>query len=941
MEKSQFTFSGGVIDAGLHHRTDLPQVISGLKTSVNGFIDKLGNWVSRPGTRFLTETMGGSDHKSRIFPFIVSETEKYFIEIMGGTAGSSGDLVGLIRLLNEDGTKILLHFSDLNEWSPVGHANRAFTGVHQPFELVKHGNYFNVLDGAGKALTIHSNYTNTFLSTDFSISVNSTDNLSITYESSKITIKFANATPSKNQIQLIENAIQELGTINGQSTAHWWVVGNDAWSAAPPITGFNISGGGNKGIVKLNSNTTDYLSNTYAISDGDEIKEWTTYTDTDLDTIKYCQFENKIIFVNGKQCPKVLEFIDSKTWHFYDYDIVNGPFVNMLNTDFYMGIFWPSENGWLQLYSRKTNIIQDDLLIGSYVRFLNQVPAFKNIVNVIGIDTPDPIYSRPQYSNGLINWEFSGNFNAAGMYLTLQVSDDYINWRNADIENNIGVNANNAISTENIGYFDYGKQCLFRLKYRIPIDLELLITLTTNEYIHESIVQLTSRIPDSKFYFTPKNLVYGYYPGVTFHPESTDTYISQFNEFFGWPENVYFYQNRLGFAASKGYPATHWESKTGLYNNFGTSVPILASDSINIDISPEKKLSIKNVVTFRDLFLLTDSAEISFLIDQSGYGPLNIPTDRLESSNGSSSTPPMKLDRSVLYINNKTHTLRAFRWEGQLAGYVGHDISMFSSDYFNGREITRMVYQKYPWQLAWFLRDDGKLISLNYNMQSQMMAFSLHSIAYDGIVEDICVIEGDTSNLFLIINHNGARFVEVLDNREFESLEDAYFVDSGVSYDLETATDTFSVPHLTNFVLSILADGWPQVITNTTGTITLSKPAKKVHIGLMYESILEPIHYIVGRKDSNGHAINQNLHTVKVKFDKSVLDNIGTDSGIDFTLHSRKTDPTQPEELFTGWRKYVLKSRSTNETNWDASQLYFRQFNPYPVTIQAIIAEID
>ncbi|MBJ4544995.1 hypothetical protein JGE45_28365, partial [Salmonella enterica subsp. enterica serovar Typhimurium] len=98
---------------------------------------------------------------------------------------------------------------------------------------------------------------------------------------------------------------------------------------------------------------------------------------------------------------------------------------------------------------------------------------------------------------------------------------------------------------------------------------------------------------------------------------------------------------------------------------------------------------------------------------------------------------------------------------------------------------------------AFCIRDDGKLLVMTYLRDQQVFAWAPQSST--GKYESTCSIsEGNEDAVYFIVNRtvNGqvVRYIERLSSRMFTSDEDAFFVDSGLSYDgRNTSSRTMSI----------------------------------------------------------------------------------------------------------------------------------------------------
>ena len=124
------------------------------------------------------------------------------------------------------------------------------------------------------------------------------------------------------------------------------------------------------------------------------------------------------------------------------------------------------------------------------------------------------------------------------------------------------------------------------------------------------------------------------------------------------------------------------------------------------------------------------------------------------------------------------------------------------------------------------------------------------------IVESITAIPSGSEDQVYVsikreVNGSTVRHICFLSSIYFnDTITDAFFVDSGLTYD-STATTTISgLNHLEGEVVSILADGSTHPDkTVTGGTVTLDRSASKVHIGYGYTSFVKTLRLEGGADD--------------------------------------------------------------------------------------------
>src|SRR5690606_27370955 len=113
-------------------------------------------------------------------------------------------------------------------------------------------------------------------------------------------------------------------------------------------------------------------------------------------------------------------------------------------------------------------------------------------------------------------------------------------------------------------------------------------------------------------------------------------------------------------------------------------------------------------------------------------------------------------------------------------------------------------------------------------------AWTHHESGAEAFFEDVITIAEGIENVpyFVVrrkIGGEWVRYIERLHTRSFETIDDAFFVDCGLSYEGPPA-DEFFIPHLAGQEVVALADG--NVVRNLiadpdTGKVTLPNEARK------------------------------------------------------------------------------------------------------------------
>lgn len=254
----------------------------------------------------------------------------------------------------------------------------------------------------------------------------------------------------------------------------------------------------------------------------------------------------------------------------------------------------------------------------------------------------------------------------------------------------------------------------------------------------------------------------------------------------GYPGTVVYYQQRLFFAASSAYPQTIWGSRSGDYKDFGKSNPIQDDDRIIYTYAGRQLNEIRHLIDVGSLVALTSGGQFVINGDQNKVLTPSSFSFSSQGSDGATNTPPITVSNIALFIQEKGSVVRDLAYSFDVDGYQGSDLTILANHLFTGYQITDWSFSTVPYSAAWCVRNDGMLLTLTYLRDQQVFAWAPQPT--DGAFESTCSIsEGTEDAVYFVVRRviNGVtrRYIERLNTRQFATPEDAFFVDSGLSYD--------------------------------------------------------------------------------------------------------------------------------------------------------------
>jgi hypothetical protein len=414
------------------------------------------------------------------------------------------------------------------------------------------------------------------------------------------------------------------------------------------------------------------------------------------------------------------------------------------------------------------------------------------------------------------------------------------------------------------------------------------------------------------------------------------------------PSAVNYYQQRQIFANTTAEPQAVFTTQTANFNSLRTSSPARDDDAITFTIVGREVNEIRHIVSLDSMLLLTSGGEWKTTEGQDQVlTPATIGA-RQQSYNGSSWVPPVVVNSTALYLQEKGAKVRDLGYEFSSDKFTGNDLSLMSEHLFEGFEITSMAYASIPYSIIWCVRDDGVLLGLTYQREHQVWGWHQHIT--DGLFESVAVVtEGKRDAVYVVVKRtiNGAtkRYVERMESREQTNAEDAFYVDSGLSYDGVPATVFSGLEHLEGEAVAVLADGYEvEGLTVTSGSITLARAASKVHVGLAYLPAIELLDIDVASASDTLKSRSVSVSKVLIEVEKSRGGFIGPRADGEVTIAPvlQEIKPRFESDGYNAIALRTFKQEVIIEPQWSkGGGVRIEQRSPLPLAILSVIPTVD
>ena len=429
---------------------------------------------------------------------------------------------------------------------------------------------------------------------------------------------------------------------------------------------------------------------------------------------------------------------------------------------------------------------------------------------------------------------------------------------------------------------------------------------------------------------------------------STEWALGAFSDVTGYPAAVAFYEQRLVFASTTTQPQTLFFSVGGSFEDFSSGVD--ADDALTYTLGSNQVNIIRYLQAGRVLLVGTSGGE--FVVTSSEDAPLS-PTNAVvkrQATYGSADIQPVQVANVTLFVQRAKRKLRELVFDLNTDSYQAPDMTILA-EHITAGGIKEMALQQEPDNVVWCVLENGKFAGMTYRREENVIAWHEHLIGgvfgsdAFGHVESVATVPGDLNedDTYIVVKRTigGAtkRYIEYFSSFEFgDDVEDAFFVDSGLTYSGSAATSISGLNHLEGQSVSILANGATHPNkTVSSGAISLDFSVTKAHIGLGFDSTLQTMRIEAGGTEGTAQGKTKRIHEVVLRLFRTVGVKVGSsETELDrIPFRSSAQAMTKAIPLFTGDKE--IEFRGGFDTD---GFVVIQQDQPLPLTVIGIFPRL-
>lgn len=327
-----------------------------------------------------------------------------------------------------------------------------------------------------------------------------------------------------------------------------------------------------------------------------------------------------------------------------------------------------------------------------------------------------------------------------------------------------------------------------------------------------------------------------------------------FNDTDGYPRCCTYYKQRLVLANTKKAPNKIWFSAVGANGNYLETTE--DGDAFSVVSASGLSNSILFLEAQRGVICLTSGGE--FMVDSDGaLSPTTVNINEHSAYGAYSETRPERVGNELLFVQRGGERMRALTYRYEVDGLVSPEISALSSHI--GEEhlgINEISYQQEPESLVWCVLGDGKVASITFNRDQEVLSWAQHD--FSGAVKSICSLPTQlgSDSAFMLIQRAGSVYLE--------EITFAAYLDSQSNITLSNTTvSKAQFSHLNNISAYILENGTVTEIafTDTGSALEFDSymQGKSICIGQLFECVTE-----LFPPELNQNPLSSMMHKAKV-----------------------------------------------------------------------------
>ena len=368
-----------------------------------------------------------------------------------------------------------------------------------------------------------------------------------------------------------------------------------------------------------------------------------------------------------------------------------------------------------------------------------------------------------------------------------------------------------------------------------------------------------------------------------------------FSAELGYPKCCTYFKQRLILANTRKFPNKVWFSRIGNEANYLETTD--DADAFSVVSSSDQSDSITYLVPQKGLIALTSGAE--FLIGSEGVlSPTTVQIDEHTAYGAYPNARPCRVGNELLFVQRGGEKLRALSYRFEVDGLVSPEVSAVAGHIGKIHQgIREATYQQTPESLVWLVLGDGKVASITFNREQEVIAWAQQD--FGGTVLSMCSVPSELGSdyCYMLIKRNGQEILEEISFDAFSDSERKMIVSSA-------QVDVTEMDYLNKFTAYQLFDENNQFsvevqVTNGMAKLSNMFPPfhKVIYMGQPFESLVELFPPELAQTPASSLLDKAKVNTIAFFFNKTHAPKL---NGQYLELYNFTETPMDAQKPFSG-----------------------------------------
>lgn len=413
-----------------------------------------------------------------------------------------------------------------------------------------------------------------------------------------------------------------------------------------------------------------------------------------------------------------------------------------------------------------------------------------------------------------------------------------------------------------------------------------------------------------------------------------------------YPAAVAYHEQRRWFAGTNNKPQGIWATRNGTEANLSASSPLQDADALTFKVNSRQQNRVRHMLALSDLAVFTNAAEWRIFADNAPAITYATLATKPTGYSGASNVQPVATGGSLLYVQAQGSFVRELSYGGAESNYNYRtiDLSVMAPHLFEQHTVVDIAYTRAPDQRLWAVRSDGQLLGMTYLPEQQVYAWHQHNAGAGGKVKSVAAIVANNQDmLYVVVERTIAgrvtKYIERRRQRVYGGDANAFFVDSGLTYNGAPTQTIGNLWHLNGMDVDILADGGVEARQRVVnGKITLSASASVVSVGLPNVARLKTLPLAMEAVEAGGQGIEKNINEVVLRVcgSNAVKAGASFENMRSYPAREVSDDYDNPPAQKTG------EVRITIDGGWSPEgSVCVEQDLPLPLTVASLVLDVE